>query len=278
MRRPAPARAARGSRRAPRAGARRARRTRPAWPARGRGGCRSRSGRPRRGRRRRCRAARRRSRRGRRSSRPPRAAAASRSTPVMPPQRRDLQAHRVGRAGPGGALLGGGLVHRERHVDLGAHRAQRLDAVDRLLGAARSPTGASARRCAIASSTRPRRRWRRPGSPRRGPTAARTAASRPASSPIPTLTLTCRTAPAHGGGRRGGGAGAVLGADRRVDGDRARGLDRDQLAPPARPARLPAQVPQREVDRGQRLRQVALGPARLEQLGGVRASRPSTAA
>ena len=123
----------------------------------------------------------------------------------------DLQAHGVGRAGAGRAALGGGLVHRERHRRLRAHGAQRVDAVDRLLAQldARRRQRAQVGERLVDG---PRRRWRRPGSPP-SPAAARTAATRPASSPMPTLTFTQRK-PASRGGRRGRG-GARRGRRRR---------------------------------------------------------------
>ena len=157
----------------------------------------------------------------------------------MPPQRAIFRHTASAAPEPAAPALGGRLVHRERHVDLGAHRAQRLDAVDRLLGQL-DPGGGERARARRPPRRRSRRRWRRRGSPSRGPTAARTAATRPASSPIPTLTFTQRRSPPARAARgRGRGARAVLGADRRVDGDRARRLDRDQLRhrAPGAPAR-----------------------------------------
>ena len=152
------------------------------------------------------------SRRGR-PRRPTRARARpAASSPEMPPQRDDLQADGVGDAPRvERARLGGGLVHRDAHRDAVAHRAQRLDAVHRLLDEL-EPGG----RERLDRARPPRRRSQAPLASRRsaisGPAAARTAATRPASSPMPTLTFTQRSPPRAAAAAGRGRAGAVLGA------------------------------------------------------------------
>ncbi len=99
-----------------------------------------------------------------------------------------------------------------------------------------------------------------------GPAAARTAATRPASSPMPTLTFTqpkpARAAAAASARR----SRPVLGAQRRVHRDPLGRARREQVRhrPPGPP---PGAVPQREIDRRERRREVALGRAGREQLG-----------
>ena len=121
-------------------------------------------------------------------------------------------------------------------------------------------------------------RWRRRAARPRAPTA-RTAASRPASSPTPTLTFsvvnpsaTAAAASAAAPARSTAPIAALTGTGAP---DRARQQRRH------RPRRLLAlEVPQREVDRRHRLRQPGLEPAGVDELlavavGGVLEQRPA---
>ena len=83
------------------------------------------------------------------------------------------------------------------------------------------------------------------------------------------LDLHARVARVGGGGRLLGGVGAVLGRDRRVDADLGVRVVGDQLADRLALA-VAGEVPEREVDRGQRLGHVGHDAAALEQVrGGV---------
>ena len=64
---------------------------------------------------------------------------------------------------------------------------------------------------------------------------------------------------------------AVVGADRRVDRRRAASGSSASSAATGRPSRRDRAVPQREVDRGQRLRQVGGGAAGVEHVGAAAA-------
>ena len=167
----------------------------------------------------------------------------------------DLQAHRVGGAGRDRARLVAGLVHRDAHGHAVAHLAQRARAVDGLLDeleARRAP----APRSSAPPPRRPRRRSRRGAAPSAGPAAARAAATRPASSPTPTLSFTQANPAARGLRARGRGARAVGGVDRRVHRHGVERVVREQLGDRAAGA-LPGAVPEREVDRRERLGEVA---------------------
>ena len=224
-------------------------RTAPASPARS-----GRAGRARRGRRRRApRRPRRAVRRGPRSGTPrrrrraPSAAAASSAADAA--AARELQADRVGGAGAQRARLGGGLVDRHARLHRLAHAAHVSSpwvgsSTSSRPMASREPIAATASGTLQAplASTR---------SPTEGPTAARTAASLPASSPTPDLDLDHAEARPRRGRGLLGGACAILGGDRRVNrhaAGRALAQELRQRAP--RPAAR--QVPQRDVDRGER--------------------------
>ena len=176
-----------------------------------------------------------------------------------PAAARDLQAHRVGRPGLRRAGLGGGLVHRQRHVHLRAHRAQRLDAVHRLLGEldARGREVAQVRDRLV---DRPGAVGVDPDAPRarRSPPAPRRPGRRRRRSPTLTLTqskprLPAAAAAAAAPARSSAAIIALTGIERAAS---------TEISSAHRARRaLAGEVPQREVDRRERLREVALGPA-----------------
>ena len=132
------------------------------------------------------------------------------------------------------------------------------------------PAGASASiACTACSTSHAPLASRRSASS--GPAAARTAARRPASSPTPTFTLTQPKPAARGRGGLLGGPRAVDGGERRVDRDRGRRIVGDQRGDRLA-AGPPAAIPQREVDRGQRRREVVDRPTGVEQLRTVQAA------
>ena len=107
----------------------------------------------------------------------------------MPPARPSFR--QTASAAPAGqrAVLADRLVDRDPHRDAVANLAQRLDAVDRLLDQLepRRRERLRSRRTASSTSQAP---LASSADAISGPAAARTAARRPASSPIPTLTFT----------------------------------------------------------------------------------------
>ena len=107
----------------------------------------------------------------------------------MPPQRETFRHTASATLRGQRAGLAGRLVHRDAHGDAVAHRAQLLDAVDGLLdelqagGRQRLDAAHGLVDLPGAVGVQAQRRVS-------APTAARTAATRPASSPMPTLTFT----------------------------------------------------------------------------------------
>ena len=85
-----------------------------------------------------------------------------------------------------------------------------------------------------------------------GPATARTAAMRPASSPTAALSLIARNPACAGRGGFGRGACAVGCGDRGVDLDLWGGLRAEQV-PHGQAGSAAREVPQREVDRGDRM-------------------------
>ena len=182
----------------------------------------------------------------------------------MPP-REIFRQTSVGGAGAGRVRL----VHRDPHR--GLRRAPRAARSTPWIGSSHSssPTGASARRFASASS-----------GVRQAPLASTRISDvradrgahggQPAGVVAdPDLDLHAAEArPARRCGRGGRGAGAVVGADRGVDGDLVGGAAGGSACASGVCVRRDGVVPEREVDRRQRLREVALGAARGEHVGG----------
>ena len=158
---------------------------------------------------RRSRAARRRSRRCRRSAPVARTSAACASSPLMPPQRATLRQTASATAAVSAPGSRGGLVHRDPHGDPLAHARACASTPCTGSSTSSSPAGASASIARTASSTA-----QAPFASRRsvdlGAGRRATAATRPASSPMPTLTFTHAKPAARGGGGLRGRLGAVL--------------------------------------------------------------------
>ena len=177
---------------------------------------------------------------------------------------RHLQAHGVGDLRGQRAGLARGLVHRHAHGDAVAHRAQLLDAVDGLLDELEARGGERLDRA--------HRLVDLPGAvgvqAQLGVVADRRADGGDAPGVVADadLDLHARVALADGARRLRGGLGAVGRGDRGVHAHRARRVVAQQVGDRLALA-VAGAVPEREVDGGERLREV------VDDRGSARGSR-----